>query len=134
MARKSFKNLPAPEPEPEVEAPPVVKEPEIITGITDRISTENPSASAPVKPTYVFNGNKDPKAMNVLHVRTTSPAQIGALGSSLDAKRNSLEMELRPDLGGVLVSTNILNGKEREFLVPFANIAHIELEVVCVNA
>lgn len=119
MAKKPLKNLPAPEPVVETTPP-------------DETTPVAPSVSAPVVPEYIFNGNKEPKAMNVLHVRCISPAQIGALGSSLDAKRGGLEMELRPDLGGVLVSLN-LGGKEREYLIPMANIAHIELEVVCVN-
>lgn len=74
-----------------------------------------------------FNANRDPKARVVLHVRCQNSTQIGAFGSSLDAARHQLEMELRPDLGGVLVSAN-LGGKEREFLVPTAACSHIELE------
>jgi hypothetical protein len=74
-----------------------------------------------------FNTNKSPTARNVLHVRCGATTQIGAFGSSLDAVKHKMEMELRPDLGGVLVSVN-LGGKDKEYLIPFGSIAHIELE------
>ena len=94
---------------------------EVVESEEPEIVTENP--------TGFF---KAPKARTVIHVRTHVTTQIGAFGSSLDASKNNLKMELRPDLGGVLVCANF-NGKEREFLVPFSIIAHSELAVEVVD-
>lgn len=65
----------------------------------------------------------------VEHLRLSASVQIASIAFSLDVARSKdvgLEMELRPDLGGVLVSL-VLSQQRETFLVPNSIIVHARL-------